>query len=395
MCGGKKDGPGLKLDTSRQTLHDMRARPKVSAAHSESNLTVFANGHHRPCHRNNNSAHLSGLPYQLSRPQSLHGTPAFASPMQGNNYNPAEVSRDTHSLVNNDFHTAFGSTPRSTDLLPITPMTGSLESAGFQDNSNFQDYFQGLEAFQEPLFTGRSTTFGQGGNSPTESHMSETIGGPWPWSSTPQYPYENLQTSPSQSQDCLPSLENEWAIPSADLVNPSWSAGDLPLDPNKLSETLGDPISHSGESKQSAPGLTASSSPSELGDTMFFADLDFKPQPSNVPSEPLFWEDNPVYRVAPSSVNDARAPTSVPPRSTPESQPMFDMFAKTMGPMTNGTASSASSLFSETSAISMPVTMDDIQNIQNRSWQTSRPPTVYPSSVYANFTRPATFSRWR
>jgi hypothetical protein len=71
------------------------------------------------------------------------------------------------------------------------------------------------------------------------------------------------------------------------------------------------------------------------------------------------------------------------------------MFAKTMGPMTNGTASSASSLFSETSAISMPVTMDDFQNIPTPPWQTSRPPTVYASSIYANFNRPATFSRWR
>jgi hypothetical protein len=394
MCGGKKDGPGLKLDTSRQTLHDMRARPKVPAAHSESNLTVFTNGHHKPCHRNNHSAHLSGLPYQLTRPQSLHGTPAFASPMQGNNYNPVEVSRDTHSLVNNDFHTAFGSTPRSSDLAPITPMTGSIESNGFQDNSNFQDYFQGMETFQEPLFSGRSTTFNLGGHSPTESHMSETVGGTWPWAANPNFPYESMQASPSQSQDYLPrpSLENEWVIPSADLGQPSWSAGDLPLDPNKLSENLGDPISHSGESKQSAPGLTASSSPSELGDTMFFADLDFKPQPSHVASESLFWEDSPVYRVAPSSVNDARAPTSVPPRSTPEAQP-FDMFAlKTMGPVRNGTASSASSLFSETSAISMPMTMDDVQT---PPWQQSRPPTVYPSSIYANFNRPANFSRWR
>lgn len=398
MCGGKKDSPGLRLDTSRQTLHDMRARPKVTAAHSESNLTVFANGHHRPCHRNNNSAHLSGLPYQLSRPQSLHGSPGFATPVQGNNYNPAEVSRDTHSLVNNDFHAVFGSTPQPTDVLPITPMTGSLESGGFQEN-NFQDYFQDgfQDAFQEPLFTGQSSTFGQGGNSPTESHLSETLAGPWPWTVNPNFPYESLQTSPSQSQEHFPNLENEWAIPSAGLVNPSWTAGDLPLDPNKLSDNLGDPISHSGESKQSAPGLTTSSSPSELGDTVLFGDYDFKPTPSTA-GDSLFWEDSPVYRVAPPAANETRAPTSMPPRSTPprstpESQPLELQFSKIMSSMTNGTASSASSMYSETQAIAMPMSVDDVP--PTAPWMVNRPPTIYPSSIYATFGRPATFSRWR
>jgi len=394
MCGGKKDTPGLKLDTSRQTLHDMRARPKATAVHSESNLTVFANGHHRPCHRNNNSAHLSGLPYQLSRPQSLHGTPAFAAPMQGNNYSSAEVSRDTQSMVNTDFHTVFGSTPYSTDGLPITPVTGSIESGGFQDNNNFQDYFQDgfQDAFQDPLFTGQASTFGQGGNSPTESHLSETLAGPWPWTANPNFPYESVQTSPSQSQERLPTLENEWAIPSAGLVNPSWTAGDLPLDPNKLSDALGDPISHSGESKHSAPGLTASSSPSELGDAVLFGDLDFQAQPPTA-NESLFWEDSPVYRVAPSAMNESRAPTSVPPRSTPESQPFELQFSKNMSVMTNGTASSASSMYSETQAISMPISVDDVP--PTAPWMVNRPPTIYPSSIYATFAPPATFSRWR
>ncbi|KAF2690027.1 hypothetical protein K458DRAFT_98004 [Lentithecium fluviatile CBS 122367] len=384
LCGIKKETPGLRLDTSRQTLHDMRARPKVTATHSESNLTVFANGHHKPCHRNNNSAHISGLPYQLSRPHSLHGTPAFASLAQGNNnYNPVELSRDTHSLVNNDFHTAFGSTPRSTDILPLTPVTGSLDSSSFQDS--FQENFQ--DSFQDALFTGQSSTFGQGGNSPTESHLSETLAGPWPWAVNPNFPYDSLSTSPSQSQEFLPALENEWAIPSAGLANPSWSAGDLPLDPSKLSDNLMEPISHSGESKQSAPGLTTtSSSPSELGDPVLFGDFDLK-APVSTASESLFWEDSPVYRVAPPSTNESRAPTSVPQRSTPESQGLDLQYPKT------ATTSSAPSLYSDATAIAMPNSVDDVP--PSAPWMMNQQPRVYPSSIYATFGLPATFNSWR
>jgi hypothetical protein len=384
MCGTKKETPGLKLDTSRQTLHDMRSRPKVTTAHSESNLTVFANGHHRPCHRNNNSAHISGLPYQLSRPHSHHDAPAFTAISQGDNYNSNELSRDTHSLVNNDFHTVFGSSLRSTDILPPTPLTGNFDLTGLP---NFPD------SFQDPLFTGQSSTFGQG-NSPTESHLSETLAGPWPWTvnPNPNFGYESLTTSPSQSQEYLPALDNEWAIPSAGLANPSWSAGDLPLNPNKLSDNFVEPISHSGESKQSAPGLTTSSSPSEMGEPTLFADLDFRAPPSTA-SESLFWEDSPVYRVAPSTVHESRAPTSVPQRSTPEPQGLDLQFSKTLGPVATTTTSSASSLYGEAQAIAMPTSMDEAP--PSAPWMMSQPPTVYPSSIYATFGLPNTFNSWR
>lgn len=78
-------------------------------------------------------------------------------------------------------------------------------------------------------------------------------------------------------------------MPSAGF-NPLWSAGDLPLDPSKLNDSLTQPISHSGESKQSGPGLTvASSVHSEVEGPTLFGDLEFTSPPSTA-SESLFWE---------------------------------------------------------------------------------------------------------
>jgi hypothetical protein len=42
-------------------------KPRLTSHQSEGHLTVFANGHHKPCHRNNNAAHESGAPYKLPR----------------------------------------------------------------------------------------------------------------------------------------------------------------------------------------------------------------------------------------------------------------------------------------------------------------------------------------
>lgn len=48
-------------------------RPRAQTAQSESTLTVFANGHHKPAHKHNTMAHKSGLPYVIPRAHSIHG----------------------------------------------------------------------------------------------------------------------------------------------------------------------------------------------------------------------------------------------------------------------------------------------------------------------------------
>ncbi|KAF2020871.1 hypothetical protein BU24DRAFT_446010 [Aaosphaeria arxii CBS 175.79] len=300
ICGGKKDPLDLKVDTGKQTLHAARTKPKLTATQSESTLTVFANGHHKPCHRNNNTAHISGAPYNYKhgRPHTLHGHAAFASYTQGNTCGQpdakAQRALDTHSLSNNDFYAFLGSSQRSTDNVPVAPLTAGLDN----------------NTFQESLFNTQSTAFGQDGNSPGDSPLGDALSAQqWPWSNnmaniTRSFGFGSLSTSPSQ--DCLTNMDNDWAIHSAGLNNPIWSAGDLPLNPSKLNDTLTQPPSN--------PGLTnASSAHSEIGEPTLFGDLEFhknaqsamgdmdlaKPPPSAA-SETLFWEDSPAFRIATS-----------------------------------------------------------------------------------------------
>lgn len=255
---------------------------------------------------------------------------------------------DTLSLSNNDFYNMFGSSQRSLDNAPPTNMTNSLETL----------------PFQEPLFTSPGSVFGQDGKSPSSN--SDTFSAQqWPWTTTTLTPvngtfaYGSLSTSPSQ--ECLPNLDSDWSIPSAGF-NPLWSAGDLPLDPSKFSDSLTQPISHSGESKQSGPGLTvASSAHSETGEANLFGELEFK-APQSAASESLFWEDSPVYRLNTSAPNESiPAPVSIPAAtSMPNVQDLEPAFTKSLSAAPAAMTSTASSDFAETAAIVMPNSFEDI-----------------------------------
>ncbi|KAF1997369.1 hypothetical protein P154DRAFT_441394 [Amniculicola lignicola CBS 123094] len=340
ICGVKKESLDLKLDTGKHTLHGARAKPKLTSTVSESTLTVFANGHHKPCHRNNNTAHVSGMPYKIPRPHTLHGPAAFAAFTQGSSNQRA---MDTLSVSNNEFYTMFGSSDRAIDGLSNASLTSALDGT------------------QDALFTSQCSTYGQDSNSPSESQQSDNFGTQqWPWMSSNVAPlnrnfgFGSLSTSPSQ--DCLPNLDTDWAIPSAGL-NP-WSPADLPLDPSKLRDSLRQPISHSGESKQSIPGLTTSSSThSEIEESNFFGgDFDFAKNPPSAVSvsESLFWEDNPVFGLGTSAPSEAlSAPTSMP-TSTVTHRPRVDLeIAENDLNVTPVTMTSAAD-YGETRAIAMP-----------------------------------------
>lgn len=48
-------------------------KPRLLKAGSDNTLTVFTNGHHKPVHKHNDSAHKCGIPYKIPIPHSIHG----------------------------------------------------------------------------------------------------------------------------------------------------------------------------------------------------------------------------------------------------------------------------------------------------------------------------------
>jgi hypothetical protein len=259
---------------------------------------------------------------------------------------------DTLSVSNDDFYTIFGSAQRPLDGLPMTPLNGSFDNGVFQD----------------ALFT----AYGQDSNSPAEDQISDaTASQQWPWTSiTPlsgTFGLGSLSTSPSQ--DCLPNLDSDWGIPSAGLSNPSWSAGDLPLDPAKFTDSYTQPISHSGESNNN-PGLTTGSSAHSEGEHTLFDNIEINNPPSVV-SDSLFWEDNPVFQLPASSATEFQSALASTAAYAQDFQPKQSdaMLARTPNSNLGNIVTSYSVAdFNETAAIPIPDGLNDI--VSNDPWST-------------------------
>lgn len=74
----KQDSPEPRSETPPSKTTNARPRHQLKSHQSEGHLTTFANGHHKPVHRNNNAAHESGMPYKIPRAYSAHGPPNIA-----------------------------------------------------------------------------------------------------------------------------------------------------------------------------------------------------------------------------------------------------------------------------------------------------------------------------
>jgi hypothetical protein len=78
-CALKKEhlDPVLESDSDEASSSSIPSsdirRPRALTAQSDTGLTVFANGHHKPVHKHNTMAHKCGLPYVVPRSHSIHG----------------------------------------------------------------------------------------------------------------------------------------------------------------------------------------------------------------------------------------------------------------------------------------------------------------------------------
>ncbi|EIT73377.1 copper fist DNA binding domain protein [Aspergillus flavus] len=55
-------------------LSEPPKKPQLTSTKSESTLTIFRDGHHKPAHKHNDMAHKCGLPYTIPRSHTIHST---------------------------------------------------------------------------------------------------------------------------------------------------------------------------------------------------------------------------------------------------------------------------------------------------------------------------------
>ena len=246
-------------------------KPRLSTAKSDTSLTVFSNGHHKPVHRNNHAAQECGVPYKIPRPHSIHGH--------------------------------VGHHQRSVDNLPSSNMDKELSQ--FQDSVSSAQQDVRLSRSEHGSPDPKSTpTFDQlNGKLPlldlsystlSNDHITSSPVGTDYTSQTPNN-FEPYLHTPDEQISFSPAIN---APPAVD-----WSAFDLPLDNGAFSTTYSQPPSYASfdHSNISRPGLTASSSGevSEIEDLMP-ASLP-SPEPSKYPTSAPEQGNMDSYRLSSSS----------------------------------------------------------------------------------------------
>ena len=248
-------------------------RPRLyQSQSSEHHMTVFANGHHKPVHRNNHAAHECGVPYRIP---NFH--PA-ALPF------PATAHRSTESLP----------TLESLEREAAIPQTPSI-FASFSTERRMSKSEQTsplLRPFRNTLLLDEPGLASQ------------------PASASLDVPYLNgSSTEPPLTpwiDTNLSGQDSDVGLLSATSLGPdvwSWTGNDLPIGSRNRSES--DPLSwaNGNNSVPTQPALTHASSSgpqSEVGDTFGFDDAVLTQQLNGPPSagsqsaaavEPNVWDN--------------------------------------------------------------------------------------------------------
>ena len=198
------------------------SKPRLLKAGSENSMTVFTNGHHKPVHKHNDSAHKCGLPYKIPIPHSVPGYTEYAR--------------------------------RSTDSLPLIR----------KKEESHSQLHESISSAREELRQVRSE---HGSPEPRAPRFRENIGGLPPldlqypsYNGNGQYSEEYSQ-SPSGLENYYTSQEEPPAM-SAGLSMPAVDWNDIDLTSGAFSAAYSQPPSYASfeHSNMSRPALTTSSS---------------------------------------------------------------------------------------------------------------------------------------
>jgi hypothetical protein len=211
----------------------MPVKSKSALSVVETKMTHFANGHHKPVHRNNISAHISGAPYCMphrsQRPQSAHIDPIDTSM---DDYGMDMLSRSVDDVT-------FS---RLSALVPHMTMSATSDAALMSSiEGPVDDYFD----LNKHFFRGGDARFDQPGG----SNYASTRGSPTPQQAFP-IPPANAATSPNfdTSDDMYPmpnyftasSDDAALALVTTSLQQPSLAHSDGSAPPTGSPESMTD-----------------------------------------------------------------------------------------------------------------------------------------------------------
>ncbi|KAI9682388.1 MAG: hypothetical protein M1817_000442 [Caeruleum heppii] len=227
-------------------------KPRLTTTHSESTLTVFSNGHHKPVHKHNHMSQKCGVPYKIPRPHTAHAHTEMARRSVDN-------LASTHSI-----EALHGSSPIRDSILSAQDelrLVRSEHGSPHQSVTNLDE----LNGQLPPLDLSFS-----GPDAPTTSR--------------PPLDMHSVTSAPFDSYFCgTPDTDHPILSAGIDAPSVDWSHFDLPLN-SAFSSNFYPTSSYASFDYRSfgGPAMSNASSgePSDIGDFPHFGN----PSPLQPPS---------------------------------------------------------------------------------------------------------------
>ena len=264
------------------TMSTSSRKPRLLKADSDNALTVFTNGHHKPVHKHNDSAHKCGMPYKIPIPHSVPGN------------NAARRSTDSLPLIrkkeeaHSQLHDSISSAQQ--EVRRVRSEHGSPERSA----ARYRDSNGDLPPL-DLSYAGYGNVQGQY----LEGYSQSPRG------------FENYYSTSSEE---LPALSAGMNMPGVD-----WSAVDLPLDA-AYSGSYSQPPSYGSHEQstlgQQGPNTSSSGDPSEVDDYISHNPHSQSLQPEQASTDKLKYDSMDSSSAESLSYNPMSSPSNVSASST-------------------------------------------------------------------------------
>ena len=274
LCGSRKESSDPRSHHASNTkafAHSMRSRNRLPNRLCENNLTIFTNGHRKPCHRLNNAAQTSGIPYKLPFTQNtnelglLNSHKSMEEGTAGEQGDERLVQRRrlmdsglTSTSAELYLNTVEANIVYESALLPALPSTHSNIVENTQSHDLYRDMPEDYAAAN-----GDAGSYIQ--HWQMQNHSPDSLSTQWPFSAStisstgsligqgfPLSPNDDFVLSPDGDQSSNALAERPWS--AVDVTGGSTSSvvytqtGGFPIDAQKYNVTAF-PCSSAGQSE--------------------------------------------------------------------------------------------------------------------------------------------------
>ncbi|KAL3464048.1 hypothetical protein BJX64DRAFT_276022 [Aspergillus heterothallicus] len=258
-------------------------KPQLTSTKSESTLTIFRDGHHKPAHKHNDMAHKCGLPYTIPRSHTIHAAsdaarrsmdhlPLTQASFMGEQLGNQPLQDHPRSFYG--LHRRVKSEHGSPENVPIAPSGDVPTSVPPLDLSSL---FPNSQPLEEPSDTGMPVSIPM--SMPKNSLEPITTSGltfGLPYSTFPNAntsPVHGLQFQDPYKEPFFTSPDAEIPFCSAGFSAPAVDWSGIPLSSAMPTTSTQPPSYSSFDYNNMGPGIPAPSSSGDISELEEFAPL--------------------------------------------------------------------------------------------------------------------------